>query len=376
MIQLHAGNVSKRSWLHNGHKRTAYGYSLTAVEDDGTRRRYRKQFETRAEAQDALDALKDELKRPKAAVVPSITFDAAVTRYLAEKRKASLGEDKRILGHLKTHFGKDTPLAEITAGRISEYKAARLGAVRTIGEGETATERRLSGSTLNRALALLRHLLRLASDEWEVLESVPKIRLEDEPEGRLRWLTAEEARRLLAACQESRNADLADLVELSLFTGLRRGEALGLAWERVDRARGVILLDVTKNGRRREVPLNSRADAALARRGPKDAGLVFGTSDWDHFRSAWENAVTRAKLVDFHFHDLRHTFASWAVQRGVTLQEVKGLLGHRSMAMTLRYAHLSPEHLRGAVARLDSVLQDASRAEQKSAVRKVSQKSL
>jgi len=83
---------------------------------------------------------------------------------------------------------------------------------------------------------------------------------------------------------------------------------------------------------------------------------VFGTRKWDHFRSAWERAVDRAKLVDFHFHDLRHTFASWAVQQGASLQEVKDLLGHHSLAMTLRYGHLAPEHLRSAVARLDTTL--------------------
>jgi integrase len=131
---------------------------------------------------------------------------------------------------------------------------------------------------------------------------------------------------------------------------------LGLSWERVDRARGVVLLDVTKSGRRREVPLNGRADAVLARRGSKAAGLVFDSRNWNTCRSAFKGAVARAKVADFHFHDLRHTFASWAVQRGATLQEVKDLLGHSTMAMVMRYAHLSPEHLRNAVARLDTPL--------------------
>jgi hypothetical protein len=170
--------------------------------------------------------------------------------------------------------------------------------------------------------------------------------------------------RLITSDEEmARNGNLTDLVEFALFTGLRRGEVLDLTWERVDRARGVILLDVTKSGKRREVPLNSRADAVLARRGSKSSGLVFGTRKWDHFRSAWERAVGRAKLVDFHFHDLRHTFASWAVQRGASLQEVKDLLGHRSLAMTLRYGHLAPEHLRSAVARLDTTLPTSDSAQ-------------
>jgi integrase len=140
------------------------------------------------------------------------------------------------------------------------------------------------------------------------------------PEGRLRWLTPEEATLLLDACRLSRNDDLTDLVELALFTGMRRGEVLGLTWDRVDRAVGVIRLGSadTKNRRRREIPLNSRADAVLSRRGSKAEGLVFGTANWDHFRSAFENAVARAKLIDFHFHDLRHTFVGGAPGRSRT----------------------------------------------------------
>jgi integrase len=214
----------------------------------------------------------------------------------------------------------------------------------------------LSAAAINRPLALLRHLLRLAHDEWNLLESTPTVRLEDEPEGRLRWLTPEEANRLLAAARESRNVDLADLIELSLFTGLRQAEALELTWDRVDRSRGVLLLEVTKSGRRRQIPLNEAADAVLARRGPKEDGLVFRSNNWDRYRTAWERAVKRAKLPDLHWHDLRHTFASWAVQRRVSLYELKDLLGHSTLTMVKRYAHLAPEHLRAAAAALDGVL--------------------
>jgi len=141
-------------------------------------------------------------------------------------------------------------------------------------------------------------------------------------------------------------------VELALFTGMRRGELLELIWERVDRARGVVLLEVTKSGRRREVPLNSRADAVLARRGSHAHGLVFGSRNWNAYRHAFEGAATRAKLTDFRFHDLRHTFASWAVQRGATLQEVKDLLGHSTLAMvTLRASEPRAPPQRGCTPR-------------------------
>jgi integrase len=233
---------------------------------------------------------------------------------------------------------------------ISDYKTKRL-ATKSRQTGAT-----LSAAAINRPLALLRHLLHPAHEEWGVLDEPPTVRLEDEPEGRLRWLTPEEANRLLAAARESRNADLADLIELSLFTGLRQAEALELTWDRVDRSRGVLLLEVTKSGRRRQVPLNGAADAVSARRGPTDEGLVFGSTNWDRYRTAWERTVRRAKLTDLHWHDLRHTFASWAVQRRVSLFELKELLGHSSLTMVKRYAHLAPEHLRAAAAALDGVL--------------------
>src|SRR5262245_58352439 len=165
---------------------------------------------------------------------------------------------KQPSSHLKAEFVPQIPLREVTASRISEYKAKRLGLKRGVLP--------LSAAAINRPLALLRHLLRLACEEWEVLEAVPKIRLEKEPQGRLRWLTPEEAQRLLNACSKSEQADLRDLVEFALYTGVRQAEALELTWDRVDRSRGVIQLELTKSGRRREVPLNQQADAVLARR--------------------------------------------------------------------------------------------------------------
>jgi integrase len=344
--------VNQRLWRAPGQraKRKAWGFT---VQVDGKQKRCYKAEWTREDAEKAFAALLLQIEQRPKTKPAGMTFGQAVDRYMAAKaKKVSLETDCLRLARFKAAFGADTPLVEITAGRIAEYKIQRLRShVRRDGE-----QHDIAPATVNREMAALRHLLRLAHDEWETLPSVPRIRLEMEPQGRLRWLTPEEATRLLDACGESRNADLTDLVEFAMFTGLRRGEALRLTWNRVDRARGVIVLETTKNKRRREVPLNSRADAVLARRGPKESGWVFGTKNWDHFRSAWENAVERAKLSDFHYHDLRHTFASWAVQRGAKLQEVKDLLGHRSLAMVLRYSHLSPEHLRSAVARLDAVL--------------------
>jgi integrase len=277
----------------------------------------------------------------------------AAERYLASKtRKRTIEADRRQLELLKAEFGEETPLAEITASRISAYKAKRLAAVRKIGEGEAAVERRLTAAAVNRPLALLRHLLRLAHEEWETIDNVPRIRLEKEPQGRLRWLTQQEITRLLDACTKSKNKELRPAVIVALNTGLRRGELLGLTWERVDLSRGVIRLELTKSGRRREVPMNDDSYRALVGLGPKGDGRVFKTH---YIQTAYNNAVEAAELDDVNFLTLRHTFASWAVMRGVTLKELQELLGHASLTMTMRYAHLAPEHLRTAVSRLEGL---------------------
>ena len=135
-------------------------------------------------------------------------------------------------------------------------------------------------------------------------------------------------------------------------TGLRLGELIGLTWERVDLSRGVLRLELTKSGRRREVPMNDASYRVLVGLGPKSSGRVFKTR---YIKTAYNNAVEAAQLDDVTFHTLRHTFASWAVMRGVTLKELQELLGHSSLAMTMRYAHLAPEHLRAAVSRLDGL---------------------
>jgi integrase len=100
------------------------------------------------------------------------------------------------------------------------------------------------------------------------------------------------------------------------------------------------------------VPINDACYRALSSLQPKESGRVFQSF---HVRTSYENAVNAAKLDDVTFHTLRHTFASWAMQKGAALRELQELLGHSSLSMTMRYAQLSPEHLRTAVSRLDGL---------------------
>ena len=174
---------------------------------------------------------------------------------------------------------------------------------------------------------------------------------------RLRYLSKEECDRLVKACAPH----LRPVVITALNTGMRRGEILGLTWDRVDLQNSLILLDITKNGERREIPINStlrETFKGLVRR--LDNPHVFydpatGKRLQDVKRS-FSTALRRAKILDFHFHDLRHTFASHAVMAGVDLTTLKELLGHKTLTMTLRYSHLAPGHKVAAVELLDSAL--------------------
>ena len=166
----------------------------------------------------------------------------------------------------------------------------------------------------------------------------------------LAGLESDEEARLLAACHKSKNKELRSIVVIALESGLRRSELLGLTWDRVDLSRGVIRLELTKSGKRREVPMRQVVYNTLAGLPCPREGRVFKTRS---IRTAFENAAEGARLDDFHFHDTRHHFASWFMMREGSLQELKEILGHADITLTLRYAHLSPAHLRNAMIRTE-----------------------
>jgi len=196
--------------------------------------------------------------------------------------------------------------------------------------------------------------------EWKLLrktarEEFTAIKKYQEPDGRLRYLSGEaEAERLLQACDDS----LRPIVVTALHTGMRKGELLGLIWDLVDMTHGFIRLKQTKNGKARALPFNETLWSLFSGlRTRHDVPWVFHDAEGrrhNDTRHPFEEACEVAGLTDFHFHDLRHTFASWLMMRGVPLATVSNLLGHTSPTMTLRYAHLSPKHLTSAVRVLDS----------------------
>ncbi|HXW68163.1 MAG TPA: site-specific integrase, partial [Dissulfurispiraceae bacterium] len=179
----------------------------------------------------------------------------------------------------------------------------------------------------------------------------------------LRYLSLEESRALVEAC----DPHLKPIVVTALNTGMRRGEIFRLKWEQVDLKHGFILLksDETKNGERREIPINATLRTTLqglTRR--LDVPYVFFDpatgKPYGEVKRSFKSALRRAKIQDFHFHDLRHTFASHLVMAGVDLTTVKELLGHKNITTTLRYAHLAPEHKVKAMVIYDQVFNGKS----------------
>lgn len=263
------------------------------------------------------------------------------------KKPRSHQRDHGLKAHLVKAFGALT-LAEVTPAMIAAYKTAR----RQTG---------VSPATVNRELGLARHAFNLAMREWEWTTRNPftLVTREREPKGRDRWLRDQEEPRLLTACP----LWLRGLVEFALETGLRVGEILTLSHHDVNLIQRTLCVEAatTKNGLARTLPLSVRAEALireqLARR-RVISPLVFGNRKGGvrtlgTINRAFRQALRRARIVDFRFHDLRHTFATRLCQAGVDLYIVQRLLGHQDPKMTQRYAHHCTESLRSSMQVLD-----------------------
>lgn len=240
------------------------------------------------------------------------------------------------------------PLQRFTTRLVEEYQS----------KSSTAGK---SPATVNRHLTTLKHMFTKAVEwemvEEEILKKVRRVKPFQENSRRLRYLSAQECQALVNACEPH----LKPIVVTALHTGMRKEEILSLEWERnVDLVHGFILLDKTKNGDRREIPINAtfrRAMKGIVHR--VDSPYVFVDREGRRFkdvRRSFHSALRKTGIKDFRFHDLRHTFASQLVMAGVDITTVKELLGHKSLMMTLRYAHLAPAHKVNALAVLDGVL--------------------
>jgi len=209
-------------------------------------------------------------------------------------------------------------------------------------------------ATVNRYLAIIRNLLKMAREEWQWIDSMPKIRLLPGEVERDRWLNREEADRLIAVAPDH----LAALIRFALATGCRAREITGLEWNRVDLERQTAWLNQTKNGTPRGVPLNMDAITVLREQKGNHSQFCFTYQSqpirWDLTNTAWTNAIKKAEIEDFRFHDLRHTWASWHRQAGTSCDELKDLGGWKSRSMVDRYAKFATENLTVAASRIEA----------------------
>lgn len=286
---------------------------------------------------------------------PARCFAEVAAEYLvASQERRTLSDIQARVRRLYDYFGAEFEMDRMNGQDVRGYIAFRQA-------------QRVGPATINRELSILGAMINygITHLEWTLPNPV-KGRMLKEPPGIVRWITRAEAANLIRQAETMKEGDrLADFITLGLNTGARKNELLRLPWRRVSWEHALITLepDDDKAGKRRTIPLNDAAMAALKRRASwaatycPDTPWVFAKrcgSRYVNPNPAFAKACRLAGLRDFRIHDLRHTCASWMVSEGVPLADVKEVLGHSTITMTERYAHLAPHRARDAVARIGS----------------------
>ena len=286
---------------------------------------------------------------------PKIRFKDFAKEYDKWCQTNNKGYEKKktYIKHLVNVFG-DKYLNEITTWLIEKYKIERRK------ENRKSTSRPIKVGTVNRELATLKHMFSKAV-EWGFLKENPAkpVKLFKENNRRLRFLNGGEVNSLLSNC----SGYLRDIVLVALNTGMRKGEIFNLKWQDINFDLRLIHVSDSKNSEARDIPMNDilyETLKALKDKAEKGQEYVFVNPKtgrpYDDLKRSFKTALKKAGIEDFTFHDLRHTFASHLVMNGVDLMTVKELLGHKNISMTMRYSHLSPDHKRAAVKKIEAVL--------------------
>ncbi len=308
----------------------------------------------KADAQYLLACRRKEIaegKEPLIRKIPNYTFKELSDEYIKwAERQRGFRQKANFIKQLLNVVGL-IQLKFFNAKILEQYQTGRI-------------QKGNKPATANRHIATLKHMFTKAV-EWdmvdeETLRRVRRVKLLEENNSRLRYLTKEECIQLINSC----DSHLKPVMITALNTGCRKSEILNLKWdEHIDLTHGFILLNKTKSGDRREIPINKTLRVTLqsiTRR--LDMPYVFYNPDtakpYKDLKKSFKTACRRAKIKDFLFHDSRHTFASHLVMAGVDLITVKELMGHKSLSMTLRYAHLAPGHKVKAVDTLDNAINE------------------
>jgi integrase len=291
----------------------------------------------------------DEGKAPQVKKIANYSFSELAEKYMLWMNGRHLSAEVKsyIIRELVMKFG-NLPLRNFSTAIVEQFQTDNIN-------------KGLKNSTNNKKLNVLKAMFSKAVDwemvEEDILKRGKKVKLLPEDK-RLRFISTEECQDLIHACE----SHLRPIVVTALNTGMRKAEILNLKWDtNIDLKHGFIMLDKTKNHERREIPINDTLKGVLqgiTRR--LDVPYVFydtkTSKRYKSIKRSFATALRRSKIQDFKFHDLRHTFASDLVMSGVDLTTVSSLLGHKSLKMTLRYAHLAPAHLKNAVNILDTAM--------------------
>jgi len=286
--------------------------------------------------------------------VPKTSFYELCDRYweLDGKYKRMKGLS-HIIKIWKKWFG-NVPMKELNQQKVEKFLAERM------------EEKHLSPATRNRHLAHLSSIFNKGK-EWGLITDNPAqgIKPLRENGARTRFLDKEEIQLLLNASRK----EFRPILISALHTGMRKGEILKLIWPDVDFKNRIITVQESKSGKKRMIPMDDTLYETLKVLPARfKRGYVFlspvkeGKPCYD-FKRQFGNAVKKAGIENIRFHDLRHTFASHLIMAGVDLMTVKELLGHASVTMTMRYAHLAPDHRMRAIKTLDSAYQTGTKSD-------------
>ena len=263
---------------------------------------------------------------------------ATYMRDYAKVNKSSFARDEIAIAHLNDYMG-DKLTSDISPRDLERYKSSRRATLRA--------DKPITGATVNRELAILKTAFNKGI-EWNLVDSNPVERVKffsEKDRGRTRYLSTDEKEKLLVAA----SPELRRFIIIAIKTGMRLSEILSLKWTDTDSNANEILVRKSKSGGMRFIPLHPDVVDVLGSL-PKHGQYVFSSARGERFcRSGWvrtqfERVVEKIGMRDFHIHDLRHTFASELVMKGVDIKTVSELLGHSSTRMTERYSHLSPQH--------------------------------
>ena len=330
----------------DGKVRKTVSYQATVRRGD--HRALYKSFKTKREAEAWATSVEDAINKDE--FVPNPESKRRTIKEMLERYRRSETPKKRDQKNENRYL--DFWIKEIGAFKISAVSRSQIVTIRDL-MAETRAP-----ATVNRYIATLRHAFGLAETDWEWASRNPLQRIKlSEPRGRDRHLSDKEISALLKSAKKSEHPHLYAMVLTALTTGARRGEIMGLTWGDVDLTKGRALLRRTKNTDKRMLVLVPQVIAEL-RKIQKvrriDSDLIFanpnnGKRTYTNLQVAWNETRDEAKLKDFRFHDLRHTFASRMAMDGKSIREIAEALGHRTLAMVQRYAHLTDSHVQTAM---------------------------